>query len=239
MLALAILASSCRAPAPATAVDLALAARVPPSALALAGVNLAQLRASPLYAKIPPAALTYLEPFRGASSLLIAASGADLLTIARGVVPGATQLAPDLALLGSPASIAAATALHPPAAILSAAETVAAGHPIWIAIRGGKPLPLAGNLSNLNNLVTLAEYLTLSVRLRDTVDLELTAQCPTPAAAIQFEQRLRALVSLAAAANARQPEISGLLRSLQLRREDRTVHAALSAPPAALEKLLP
>ncbi len=212
---------------------------MPASAIAIAGVNLDQLRASPLYAKLPPAASAFLEPFRGAHSLLIAYTGAELLTIARGVVTGATQAAPDLALLGSPGLIAAASAPHPAPAILAAAETVAAGHPIWIAVRGGAPLPLEGNLANANNLVTLAESVTLSLALRDAVDLELTARCPSPAAAAEFERRLRALLSLAAAANARQSEIAALLRSVQLRRDEGTVHAALSAPPEALARLLP
>ncbi|HEY1494927.1 MAG TPA: hypothetical protein VGF49_10300 [Candidatus Solibacter sp.] len=239
VLALAVFASSCRAPAPPAAIDPALASRVPSSAIAIAGVNLDQLRASPLYAKLPPAASAFLEPFRGAHSLLIASTGAELLTIARGVVTGATQTAPDVALLGSPSLIAAATASHPASATLAAAETVAAGHPIWIAVRGGSPLPLEGNLANANNLVTLAESLTLSLSLRDAVGLELTARCPSPAAAAEFERRLRALLSLTTAANARQPEIAALLRSVQLRREEGTVHASLSTPPDALGKLLP
>jgi hypothetical protein len=211
---------------------------VPAAAIALAGVDLDRLRTAPLYAKLPPAAAAFLEPFRGAHKLLIASTGAELLTIARGVVAGATQSAPDLALLGSPRLIAGATAPHPPAAVLSAAETVAAS-PVWIALRGGTPLPLEGNLANANNLVTLADSLTLAFTLRDTVDLELTARCPSPAAAAEFERRLRALVSLSAAASARQPEIAALLHSFHLRREDRIVHATLTAAPAGLGKLLP
>ena len=188
---------------------------------------------------MPPAASAFLEPFHGAHSLLIASTGAELLTIARGVVTGATQAAPDLALLGSPTLIAAAAAPHPAPAILAAAEIVAAGHPVWIAVRGGAPLPLEGNLANANNLVTLADSLTLSLALRNVVDLELTSRCPSPATAAEFERRLRALLSLAIAANARRPEIAALLRSVQLRREESIVHAALSAPPAALGSLLP
>jgi hypothetical protein len=239
VLALAVIASSCRAPAPSAAIDPSLASRVPSSTIALAGVNLDQLRASPLYPKLPPAAAAFLEPFRGAHTLLIASTGAELLTIARGAVPGATQAAADVALLGSPALIRAATAPHAAPAVLASAETVAAGHPIWIAVRGGAPLPLEGNLANANNLVTLAESLTLALTLRDVVDLELVARCPSPAAAAEFERRLRALASLTAAANSRQPEIAGLLHSVQLRREDSTVRATLSASPDALGKLLP
>src|ERR1039457_5172037 len=127
--ALAMLAA-CRTPAPPAAIDPALSARVPAAAVALAGVDLDRLRASPLYAKLPPAALAFLEPFGKAHYVLIAATGAglavELLSIARGGVPGPTQIAPDLALSGAPGLIAAATAAHAPAGILAPAASIAA-----------------------------------------------------------------------------------------------------------------
>jgi hypothetical protein len=218
----AIVAAGCRAPVAPGAIDPAMAARVPPSAIALAGVNLDELRGSPLYGKLPAPAAAFLESFRGAHSVLIASTGAELLTIARGTVPGGTQAAPDLALLGSPALIAAGAAPHAPPAVLVSGESVAADHSIWIAIRGGAPLPLTGNLANANNLIILAESVTLTARVDDAVDLELIARCPTPDAALHFEQRVRALASLSN------------LRGLQLRRDDRTVRAALSASPGDL-----
>jgi hypothetical protein len=227
LLALALLATSCRAPAPPDAIDPALASRVPPNAIALAGIDLDQLRAR--WAKLP----AFLEPFRGAHSLLIASTGAEFLTITRG---------DDIALLGPPGLIAAANAPHPPAAILATAGPAVAHHPIWIAIRGGTPLPLEGNFANANNLVTVAETIVLTATLRDapldTLDLDLTARCPTPAAAIQFEQRLRALITLTSAGNARRPEIAALLRAIQLRRDDRTVRATVSASPASIQLLV-
>src|ERR1019366_2117327 len=106
-IALAILAA-CRTSAPPAAIDPALSARVPEAPVALAGVDLDRLRASPLYAKLPPAARAFLEPFGNAHRVLIASTGVELLTIARGVVPGATQIAPDLALSGAPHLISAA-----------------------------------------------------------------------------------------------------------------------------------
>jgi hypothetical protein len=216
-----------------------MSSRVPPAAIALAGVQLDRFRASELYAKLPAAATKFLEPFRDAHSLFIVSTGDELLTIARGSMPGATQVAHDVALAGSPALVAAATAPHAPAAILGAAGTVARDHPVWIAVRGGKLLPLQGNLANVNNLVPITEYVTLAARFRDTVDLELTARCPSPGAALQFEQRLRALLSLTAAANARQPAVADMLHSVQLRRDLETVRATLSAAPDALARLLP
>jgi hypothetical protein len=236
-IALAILAA-CRTPAPPATIDPALSARVPAATVVLAGVDLDRLRASPLYAKLPPAPLAFLEPFGHARHVLIASTGVELLTIARGVVPGATQLAPDLALSGAPNLIAAAIAAHPPAGILAPAESVAAARPIWIAVRGGVALPLEGNLANVNNLLRGTEYVTIAGQPGDPTELELVARCPTPDAALRFEQSFRAMVSLAVATNARQPATAGVLHSIRIRREERVVHVSLSAPLDAVAKLL-
>jgi hypothetical protein len=235
--ALAILAA-CRPSPPPASIDPALSARVPSATVALAGVDLDRLRTSPLHAKLPPAARALLEPFRQARYVLIVSTGAELLTIARGVVPGATQLAPDLALSGAPGLIAAATGAHPPAAILEAAGSVAAGGPIWIAVRGGVALPLEGNLANVNNLLRDTEYVTLTVQPADPAELTLLARCPSPETALRFEQSFRALVSLTIATGAHQPAMAAMLKSIRIGREERVVNVALSAPLDALAKLL-
>src|ERR1035437_1929984 len=236
-IALAILAA-CRTPAPPAAIDPALSARVPAATVALAGVDLDRLQGSPLYAKLPPAAQAFLKPLGHAHRVLIASTGVELLTIARGVVPGATQIAPDLALFGALGLISAATSAHPPAGILAPAESVAAARPIWIAVRGGVTLPLEGNLANVNNLLRGTEYVTLAVQPGDPTELELVARCPTPEAALRFEQSFRAMVSLVAATHARQAATAGLLESIRIGRQERVVHVSLSAPLDALAKLL-
>src|ERR1035437_3881798 len=97
---------SCRTAGPRQAVDAALTACVPPDTLALAGVNLEQLRASAIYQKLPPGAAAFLGPLRNASYLLLAYNGKGVLAIARGAFreapPGAVLLAKDLAVSGSP-----------------------------------------------------------------------------------------------------------------------------------------
>ena len=111
---------------------------------------------------------------------------------------------------------------------------MAADHPIWIAIRGGTPLPLEGNLANANNLVTarrIADPLRHPARRPSTLISNSPRDVHRPPPPLQFEQRLRALISLTTAANARQPEIAALLRSVQLRRDDRTVRAAALRQP--------
>ena len=234
---LALLAS-CRAARPAAAIDPALSARVPAATVALAGIDLDRLRASPAYASVPPSALTFLENFRQAHRVLFAFTGVELLTIVRGTMPGATRVAPDIAVSGGNSLVAEATAPHPPAAILVAAES-AATRPLWLAVRGGVSLPLSGNLANVNNLLRDTEFVTLAGQPADPLDLELVARCPTADTALRFEQSLRAIVSLAKATSGRQPETLALWESIRMRREERAVRVTLSAPLAALVQLLP
>jgi hypothetical protein len=225
---LAILCA-CGRVGPPPNIDSALASRVPPNTTALAGVNLDQLRASPLYAKLPPGAQSLLTPFDKAHEVLVASTGTQLLVIARGEVTGATVPAPGIALYGAPDLIAAGTTAHAPAGILSLAESVAAGHSVWIALRGGATLPLEGNAANLNNLLRAAESVTITIRPDDPAGIDITAQCPTPESAQRWEQTVRALSSLAAATNSR-----AALDSLAISRTDRVVHVAVRAPLSAL-----
>ena len=236
-IALAMLAA-CRTSAPPAAIDPALSARVPAATVALAGLDLDRIRPSPLYANLPPAALAFLQPFDHARHVLIAWSGGELLAITRGVVPGATQIAPDLALSGAPNLIAEATAAHPPAQILGPAGSVAGAAPIWIALRGGVALPLEGNLANVNKLLHETEFVTLAIQPGNPADFQLAAQCPSPDAAVRFEQSFRAIVSLAIATGARHPAAIGALQSIRIQRNDRVVQVSLSASPDALLKLL-
>ena len=142
------------------------------------------------HAKLPPAAIAFLEPFRQAHHILIASTGVELLTIARGVVPGATQIAPDLALNGAANLIAAATAAHPPASILARRRIGRRQSPLsGLPLRGGVALPLEGNWSNVNNLLRDTEYVTLAVLPGDPTELELTAQCPTRGDALYDSNR--------------------------------------------------
>ncbi|MEO8596135.1 MAG: hypothetical protein ABI759_22640 [Candidatus Solibacter sp.] len=235
-LALAILCA-CRTAGPPAAIDPALAGRVPPATVALAGLDLDGIRSSPLYANLPPGARAFLAPFAGAHQALFASTGSALLVIARGVVPGAIQAAPGLALFGAPELAAAASGNHPPAAILTPAATVAPGHMIWIAARGGIALPLEGNLENINNLLRGAEFLTLTIQPAEPAVLELAAQCPTPESALHFEQTLRALATMAAAVNSRDAQFAAALQAIRIDRAERTVRAKLALPLDALSRL--
>ncbi|HJT88799.1 MAG TPA: hypothetical protein VJ732_13110, partial [Bryobacteraceae bacterium] len=66
--------------------------------------------------------------------------------------------------------------------------------------------------------------------------LAFTGACPTAGAARQLEETLRALASLGSAT--RDPNLSALFRSVQVRRDNTTVHAALSLGPDLLDTWL-
>jgi hypothetical protein len=236
VLAAITLATGCRNSAPP-----ALASAVPNDATAIAGIDLAALRASPLYSKLPPTVTGLAEPLHNASSMMLAWNGKDLLLLASGTFAqppsGYTLIAPGIAAAGAPDRIQAARDQ------LRTGRTNAPPFPkvagtISGAVRGEGRLPLTGNLANANNLLREAEYTTASVQLHDAVELVLTAQCPTPENAQRFEQSLRAIMTLAAAATARQPEIAALLRSVHINREDRIVKANVTTRPEALANLL-
>jgi hypothetical protein len=102
---------------------------------------------------------------------------------------------------------------------------------------GNANLPVSGNGENLTGLLHATAYATLSVRLTDQVALEVVGMCRGPESARHLEETVRAFASLGAAATARQPAVSGLLRRIRVSRDDRAVHVTLAAAPAELEPL--
>jgi hypothetical protein len=227
--ALAVAGVSCGS-APHHTIDTELAACLPADTLVAAGVNLEQLRQSPLYAKLPANARAIAEPFGRATYLLLAFNGKELITAARGdfqgnAPAGTTLLSANVAIAGSHQACSGG-----PADLLAQAESVAAGHAIWMIARGTATLPLTGNAQNINRLLHMTDTLSLGADLHSGLALASTAQCRTPDAARGFEESLRALLSLTAAGlRLRQPELAALLDSATIERRDRTVHAALSA----------
>jgi hypothetical protein len=236
ILAWLVLASGCRRSEPA------LITAVPAGTTALAGLELNAIRSSPLYPKLPPAAAGLLDPVRDASTMLFAWNGSDLLLLAHG---NFKQPPSGYSMIGE--GIAAAGALDRIEAAQSqirSGQTGSpdlAGHapaaPIWTVVKGNGKLPLAGNLANANNLLRDAAFTVFSAQLRERVDWSVTAECPAPENARRFEQSLRALVTLAAAATARQPDLAAMLRSVSVTRDDRIVRVNGAASPEALLKL--
>jgi hypothetical protein len=158
-------------------------------------------------------------------------------------VNGDTLLAKGLAIAGTPDWLSAAAAQHKsgkPGApsLVWDAEAVAGGNPVWTVALGGRPLPVSGNAANLNRLLRDADYAALAMRLDSPMELSATVLGRTAEAARQVEDTLRASITLAGAAEAHQPDLAALLRSIRLSRDERMVHATLSATPEAVQKLL-
>jgi hypothetical protein len=237
--------ATCRSRNSGHAPDFDMEICVPPDALAVAGLHLDQIRASNSYRNLPPGWLALLEPLRDANYLMLAYNGKDALAIARGrfaaAPAGTVLLAPDLALAGAPDAIRGAvrqraTGQPGPSSLLARSQPIA-DRPIWAVARGARPLPLTGNAANLNRLLRFTDYATIAATVNSTIELEASGFCPTADAARQLEETLRGLISLATATT-HDRDLAALMRSVQLRREDATVHVSLSASAPTLEELL-
>ena len=228
------------APIPAEA-----AVCIPSDTLALAGLRLERLRATPLDAALPAAWRALLEPLRDATDVWIAYNGRDLLVIAQGhfssAPAGAVLLGPALALAGAPDAIQAATAQRKTgrtgAPRLVAEAAPATRSPIWAVVERQTSVPFGGNFANLNRLLRLVDYATLTVDLDSRADIRVTGVGRNEGETRQLEESLRALLTLAGA-SAKDPEVLAILRSAQVSRNGSTVVATLSVSTTALENLL-
>ncbi|SRR5579883_205846 len=170
-----------------------LTACIPPGAAAVGFADLARLRATPLYARLPvPDAL------REANEALAVYDGKDWAIAARGDFrqppSGATAIGPRIVAVGAPELVRAMGAFPRGGRDLLAHEPT--GAPAWLVMRGSVSLPLTGNLANLNRLLRQAEYISIAARPGAQIELDATALCATPERAQHLEENLRALASL-------------------------------------------
>jgi hypothetical protein len=183
----AVMSFSC-APSHRALVDPDLAACVPSSAAAVAGLDIARLRGTPLYERLP---------VRDAAYALAASDGKDWLVIARGTLPGGIAIAPGITAIGSDDLVKAAAAQRQtgrtgaPDLLARASDA-----PIWLVARGNMTLPVAGNLGNINRLLHQTYFMTIAARLNGRVEVEATGACRTAEQAKHLEENVRALASL-------------------------------------------
>lgn len=218
---LALLLAACRPPAhDSSGIDRDLAACIPADTVSIAGANLNDVRAAPKFRDLVPPA------FANVSYVIVAWNGKELLLIERGQSEGAKSIGPNLSLAGAPAMMDAAEAQHR-SGRSGAPDLLAQAHlaPVWGVLRGGAPLPLTGNAANLNRLLRLTDFVSLSASVKDRIEADLEMRCPTEAAARQLEESFRGIVSLAAAAAAKRLEMA------EVRREGATVNVRLSVLP--------
>ena len=155
----------------------------------VAGLDVDRLRDTPLFPKLP-------EAFREASYVLAAYDPPNLVTASR--------------VKGKIIATSEKTGA-PPDLIRHAAAA-----PIWIVARGDTPLPLTGNLANINPLLQQTLYTRVTARIESRVQFEAEGVCATPEAAEHLEQNLRAIATLAKL-------------PLEVRRDGATVHVTGSA----------
>ena len=221
-----------------------MAACVPSGAVAVAGIDLEELRKAGGDRSLPAVWLALLEPFRGARRVLAAYDGKELLIVAAGSFAqppsGGVLLSPRLALAGSSSMIQAATAQHAsgrggaPDLLDHAARFTE--RPLWAVIRGGTHLPFTGNAANLNRLLQLISYAVVGATFGSEMRLDIDGLCPSPERARELEETLRAAMTLARTAGRRGPAAS-LLESVQIRRDNSDVHVSLRGDASSLEEL--
>jgi hypothetical protein len=196
-------------------VDPELAACLPANAAAVAGLDIARLRGTPVAEKLP---------VRDAAYALAASDGKDWLLVARGQLPGGTAIAPGITAIGPDEMVKAAAAQRrtgktgAPDLIARAAEA-----PIWLVARGSMTLPVSGNLANINRLLHQTEYMTLTARVADRIDVDGAGACRSAEQAKHLEENVRALASLLLA---KYP--------VEVRTEGTTVYVKASLPLNAL-----
>jgi hypothetical protein len=170
------------------AIDPDLAACVPAGASAIAGIDVARLRGTAIYEKLP---------VRDASYVLAASDGKDWLLLGRGELAGGTSIASGITAIGSGELVKAAAAQHRTGKT-GAADLLAraAETPIWLVARGNMSLPVSGNLANINRLLRQTEYMTVAARVNDRLEVEAAGSCRSPEQARHLEENVRALASL-------------------------------------------
>jgi len=242
---LAFASTSCRSTINSS-VD-ALASCLPSDTVAFAGLDLDQIRTSALYQSLLPQILAGIESLRDCSYLLVAYNGRDVLFVGRGKYPeapaGATLIVPGLIVSGSPESVHSAIAQHQTGSsgaprLLELAKSVAGGKQAWMIVQGGVTLPLTDNLANLNRILQLSQYVTLAAKIDSRLQLDAAAAGRNASASQKLEESLRAILTFATAAGGHHPELEAALQSIQIRRDDLTVHASLSTTSETAAKLI-
>lgn len=209
----------------------------PADTTAIAVLNLATLRQAVAYDQLPGAVRALAAPLAGVKQLALAWNGQDLLLLAGGyeqLPSGYTAIGKGIAAAGAPGRIEAARrrlagATAPPLILPQGnAELVA-------AIRGDGKLPLPGNLSNASRLLSMATMSRVMAHVASDLELEIEAQCESAGKALQLEESLRGMVTLAAAGT-KDPQLAQMLRDIRVTRENILVRAGVVAKADAIAK---
>jgi hypothetical protein len=239
-------------------IDPAVAAFIPPDTVALAGVRMNQLRATPMYRKLERE--NRLPSFGQVPSqeihdMLLASDGRHVLAITHGAFP--VKPAGDrsgteykgFTLYGDSESVRAAIKQYDsgghgaPRDLMARAEGVPGDAQIWAVVSDWQGLApdqirALGNLGNLDRVLRLAESATLTIDLRTGVHAAFTGDSHTEADAKSLADSLRALAALGRmAASRNQPDLLRALDGIQVRQEGRVVQVNADITEDLAEKL--
>jgi hypothetical protein len=241
-------AFSCRpGPASIAGLDAATASAIPADTELLSSLDLARIRGSPLVPALPANARQFLASYPTASSLVVAWKSDAFLILARGAFTqppaGSVLVNSGLVMAGPENALQAAIARYnsralPRSPVLDYAARSFPDAPVWAAARGGVALPLTGNAANLNRLLRDLDYAGLALTVDSPAQLRLVALGASSDGARRFEESFRAFLSLAAAGEARHPDLAALLGAARVERQDRAVAVTLQAPIDRIALLL-
>jgi hypothetical protein len=221
-------------------VDPALAAFVPPDTVALAGIRVDQLRATPLYRK-----LAGRFPTHDIHDLLLASDGENVLAVARGAFPGATEYK-GFTLYGDNAAVRAAierskSGARAPRDLMARAQSLPGDTQVWAVVsgwRGATPeqLRAMGNLANLDRVLRQLKGASLTIDLRSGVHAAFVGDARTDAEAGNLADSLRGLASIARMGAPR--SAPGALDGIRVEQEGRLVRVNADIPEDLAEKLM-
>jgi hypothetical protein len=212
----------------------------PADTTAMASVDLPALRGAPAYAKLPSSVKAFMDSLPAAKVVVLAWNGKELLMLAGG---GFTQPPSRYTSIGNGIAASGSTER-----IEAARKKLASGSGVPLplpqsnaeiraALRGDGKLPLTGNMVNTANLLRMANPTTVTVHVENAVEVEVAAQCGSAAEAVQLEESLRALLTLAKAGN-RDADLAGMLQELRTTRENWIVRTNIILTPETLTKVI-
>jgi hypothetical protein len=248
-------------------VESAWTAFVPPDAMALAGIRLSQLRATPVYRKLAGQhrlprfdefrSDTGIDPERDIRELVLAYDGRNALWIARGAFqmkPGPRQNSTiviidyDTALAGPAPVVRAAIARYKsgggaPRSLLARVEALPGDPQIWAVTSGWtglrpETLRQMGNAANLDRVLRSTEGTTLTADLRTGLHAAVTAECRTEPDAGNLAAELRGLLGLARGVPRNRPDLRRAFDGVQVTQQGRTVKVIVDIPQDLVERLL-
>jgi hypothetical protein len=238
-------------------VDPALTAFIPPDSVALAGVRLDRLRATPIYRKLTETnPLRRPDPFRSddIQDVLLASDGENVLAIARGAFrgkppAGLTPVGGNIALGGTDAAVRAAIGQsknggrEAPRDLMARAQALPGDAQIWAVVAGWRGLDpgqlrAMGNFANLDRVMRLVEGASLTVDLRTGAHAAFTGDCRTEADAKNLADSLRGLAALARMGLAHnKPDLQHAFDGLQVNQNGRAVQVNVDITEDLAEKL--